>query len=116
MFRAGLLALFTAMLVLSGGLVGQDTKPKDEKKDPPVKAKEPPVKVKGTLPANWGKIGLTETQVQDIYKIRNKANDEITKLKAKIAELETTRDKDSKAVLTPEQKKRLEDILTGKDK
>lgn len=116
MFRAGLLALFTATLVLSGGLVGQDNKPKDEKKDPPVKAKEPPTKVKGTLPANWGKLGLTETQTQDIYKIRNKANEEISKLKAKIAELEAARDKDAKAVLTPEQKKRLDDILTGKDK
>ncbi|MBM3982373.1 MAG: hypothetical protein FJ304_19315 [Planctomycetes bacterium] len=103
MFRAGSLALFTAMLVLAGGLVGQ------EKKDPPVK-------VKGTLPANWGKLGLTETQVQDIYKIRNKAGEEISKLKAKIAEIEAARDKDSKAVLTAEQKKRLEDILTGKDK
>lgn len=111
MFRACLLALFACTLVLSAGTFGQDTKPKeDAKKD------DPPTKVKGTLPPNWGKLGLTDKQVQDIYKIRNKANDEIAKLKAKITELESARDKDSKAVLTPEQKKRLEEILTGKDK
>jgi Spy/CpxP family protein refolding chaperone len=61
-------------------------------------------------------LGLTDTQVQSIYKIQNKHNTEIEKLKAKINELETTRDKEMKAVLTPEQKKRLDDILTGKEK
>ena len=106
MFRSTVLALLSCLLILSTGLVGQDNKAKEE----------PPVKVKGTLPANWGKLGLTEKQVQEIYKIRNKANDEITKLRAKITELEAGRDKDSKAVLTAEQKKRLDEILTGKDK
>ena len=74
------------------------------------------IKVKGTLPSNWGKLGLTDAQVQEVYKIRNKHNDEIDRLKAKIKELETARDKESKAVLTTDQKKRLDDILTGKDK
>jgi hypothetical protein len=109
------LALLTALLVLSSGSVGQDTKPKEEPKKTNAKD-EPPVKVKGRLPANWGKLGLSDTQVQDIYKIQIKHNDEIDKLKAKIKELETTRDKEMKAVLTAEQKKRLDDILTGKDK
>ena len=111
MFRASLFALLTCLLVLSAGTFGQDTKPKEEPKK-----SDPPAKVKGTLPANWGKLGLTDTQVQEIYKIRNKHNEEIAKLKAKIAELESTRDKESKAVLTAEQKKRLDEILTGKDK
>ena len=110
MLRSGFLALLACTLVVSTGLVGQDKKPKEDTKP------NPPVKVKGTLPSNYGKLGLTETQVQDIYKIRNKANDEISKLKLKIAELEAARDKDTKAVLTAEQKKRLDDILTGKDK
>lgn len=108
MFRGSLLALFTALLVLSAGSMAQEKK-EDKKSDPPTK-------VKGTLPPNWGKLGLTDNQVQEIYKVRNKYGDEIAKLKAKIAELETTRDKESKALLTPEQKKRLEEILIGKDK
>lgn len=118
MFRASLLTLVTALVVLSGGLVGQDPK-KDEKKtdDKKVEKKDEPAgKVKGVLPPNWKKIGLTEAQVQDIYKVQGKYNDEIDKLESKIKELKATRDKEMKAVLTAEQKKRLDDILTGKDK
>lgn len=119
MFRAALLALFTGLVVLTGGTVAQDPKTKQDpktevKKDD--KKDEPAGKVKGTLPANYGKLGLTDAQVQEIYRTRNKYNDEIAKLKNKIAELETTRDKETKAVLTAEQKKRLDDILIGKDK
>lgn len=109
MFRAGLFALAAALAVLSTDGIGQDKK--DDKK--PV---EPVGKAKGVLPANWKKIGLTDTQVQTVYKIQSKYNDQIDDLTAKIAELKATRDKEMKAVLTPEQKKRLEDILTGKEK
>ena len=119
MFRAALLALFSGLIVLTAGSVAQEPKTKQDpktevKKDD--KKDEPAGKVKGTLPANYGKLGLTDAQVQEIYKTRNKYNDEIAKLKAKITELEATRDKETKAVLTAEQKKRLDDILTGKDK
>jgi hypothetical protein len=78
--------LMGGMIMLSGGLSGQDPKKDD-----------PPAKIKGKLP---GKYGM-----------------EIDKLKAKIAELESTRDKEMKAVLTDDQKKALETaILGGKDK
>jgi Spy/CpxP family protein refolding chaperone len=105
MFRAGLLALVFGLVALSTDLTGQDKKPSD-----------PPGKFKGVLPPNWKKIGLTDTQVQEVYKVQGKYNDEIDKLEAKIKELKSTRDKEMKAVLTAEQKKRLDDILTGKDK
>jgi hypothetical protein len=116
MFRAGLLALFTGLLVLSGGTVGQDNKPKEEPKKDDKKKEDPAPKVKGVLPPNYKKLGLTDTQVQEIYKIQNKYDGEIDKLQAKIDELKANRAKDTKAVLTAEQKKRLEEILTGKDK
>src|SRR4051794_22412305 len=121
MFRAGLLALFAGLLILSGGTLGQENKTKeapkkDEVKKDEAKKEDPPVKVKGVLPQNWKKLGLSDSQVQDIYKVQTKYNDEIAKLEAKIKELKATREKEEKAVLTPEQKKRLEDILTGKDK
>ena len=110
MLRVGMLtALFAGLVSLSGGLVGQDTK-KVDKKD------EPPTKVKGTLPPNWKKLGLTDAQVQEVYKVQSKYNEEIAKHEAKIKELKLSREKDEKAVLTAEQKKRLEEILTGKDK
>jgi hypothetical protein len=108
MVRAGFLALLAATLMLSSGVVGQDQK--DEKKV------DPPVKVKGRLPANWGRLGLSDSQVQAIYRVQNKHNEEIAKLKEKIKELEAARERESKAILTTEQKKRLDDILTGKDK
>jgi len=117
MYRAGFLALFTCLIVLSGGSVGQDKKDEPKKDDKKVDKKDDaPTKMKGVLPGNWKKLGLSDSQVQDIYKIQNKYNTEIDKLKAKMDELKAARDKEEKAVLTQEQKKRLEEIQTGKDK
>ncbi|QJX00388.1 hypothetical protein [Frigoriglobus tundricola] len=117
MYRAGFLSLFACLIVLSGGSVGQDKKDEPKKDEKKIDKKDDTAtKVKGVLPQNWKKLGLTDTQVQDIYKIQNKYNDEINKLDSKIKELKAVRDKEERAVLTPEQKKRLEEILTGKDK
>src|SRR5438067_10499808 len=111
MLRVPMLALLGALVVLSaGGLIGQDPKKDDSKKS------DPPTKAKGTLPANWKKLGLNDSQVQDIYKIQSKYNEEIDKLNAKIRELRESRDREMRAVLTADQKKRLEEIVTGKDK
>ncbi|MBN9118522.1 MAG: hypothetical protein J0I06_05075 [Planctomycetes bacterium] len=116
MFRAGLLALMTGLLVLSGGSIGQENKGKEDPKKEDKKKEEPAPKVKGVLPQNWRKLGLSDAQVQDIYKVQGKYDTEIDKLQAKIDELKANRLKDMKAVLTADQKKRLDDILTGKDK
>lgn len=113
MLRVSMMTLLSGVFVLSGGLIGQDNK-KDEPKE--VKKADTPTKVKGFLPQNWGKIGLSDEQKQDIYKIQGKYNGEINKLEAKIRELKGTRDREMKAVLTADQKKRLDDILTGKGK
>ena len=119
MFRASLLALFAALVVLSGGLVGQDPKKDDKKLDDKKmdkkvdKKDDPPTKFKGTLPPNWKKLGLTDAQAQEVYKVQSKYSEEIGKLEAKIKELKASREKDEKAVLTAEQKKRLEEILIG---
>jgi hypothetical protein len=110
MSRVSLAVLLGSMFVLSGGLVGQEPKKDDPKKD------DPPVKLKGTLPMNWKKIGLSDDQVQSIYKIQGKYNKEIDELEAKVKELKATKDKEMKAVLTADQKKKLDEILTGKDK
>ena len=119
MFRASVFALLSGLLILSGGMT-QDPKKDDPKKDDPKKVDpkkdDPSVKAKGYLPANWKKLGLSEAQVQDVYKIQGKYNADIDKLEAKIAELKAARDKEVKTVLTPEQKKKLEEILIGKDK
>jgi hypothetical protein len=89
MFRASSLALFSALLVLSAGSFGQDPKAKQDpkatdKKDDKTtdKKDDPAVKMKGRLPAHWTKLGLSEKQVQDVYKVQAKYGDEIAKLKA----------------------------------
>jgi hypothetical protein len=105
--------LLCGVFALSGALVGQEAK-KDEKKDE--KKVDPPSKAKGALPANWGKIGLSDDQKQSIYRIQGKYGDEINKLDARIKELKATRDKEMRAVLTPDQKKRLEELILGKGK
>ncbi len=107
MSRFCLLALLLGgMFTLADGLSGQDPKKDD-----------PPVKVKGKLPPLWAKIGLSDAQKQDIYKVQAKYGTEIEKLEAKIAELKTTRDKEMKAILTDDQKKALEAAILGsKDK
>ena len=102
MLRLSMVALLGGLLVLSTGVIGQD------KKD------DQPVKAKGMLPQNWNKIGLSDDQKQAIYKIEGKYKREIDKLDAQIKELKGKRDKEMKAVLTEDQKKKLADIVTGK--
>ncbi len=108
MSRACLIALLGGMFVLAGGLSGQDTKKDDPKAVKKDDKKDDTTKLKGRLPQHWGKIGLTDTQKQQIYKIQGKYGDEIDKLEAKIKDLKSTQEKEMRAVLTPEQKKALE--------
>ena len=112
MQRVWYFALVGTVLILGGGLVGQEPK-KAERKSAP---SEPEPRVKGTLPQHWGKIGLSDEQKQEIYKIQGKYHRELDKLEAQVKELKSHRDREIKSVLTPEQKKRLEDIVIGKNR
>ncbi len=102
----GLMAVVTATLLNNSP--AQETK----KQSPAVVKKEDePGKLRGQLPKGWGKIGLSDEQKQTIYRIQNKYNAEIERLQAKINELKMARDKEMRNVLTPEQRKRLEEYL-----
>jgi hypothetical protein len=96
------------MFVLAGGLVGQEPKKDDPKKD------DSAVKLKGRLPLHWAKIGLSDEQKQTAYKIKGKYEEEIEKLKAKQHDLEVTMEKELRAILTADQKKRLEEEVLKK--
>ncbi len=85
-------------MVSAGGVFSQ------EKKDAPIK---------GTLPKNWGKLGLSDDQKQKVYKAQAKYNEKIDKLKAEIKALQAEEKKELETVLTSDQKKRLIEILTG---
>jgi hypothetical protein len=70
--------------------------------------------VTGQLPTYWRMLGLSEDQVQKVYKLQAKYNTEIDELEAKIKELKDKMSKERLDVLTADQKKRLEEILKEK--
>lgn len=100
-------------LLVLGTTVAQDAKKQEPNKTEP---KGGEGKLRGQLPPNWGKLGLSEEQKQKIYQIQNKYNGEIARLDALVKELRSKRDMEMRAVLTEEQKKRLEEILLKKVK
>ena len=78
-----------------------------EKKDPPT------VKTKGTLPANWKKLGLTDEQTQKVYKVRADYGDQINTLKQRITQLQSDEKAELLKLLTDAQKARLKEIATA---
>ncbi len=83
---------------------------------PPAVGKEPgridqepaePAKIKGTLPASWEKLGLTDDQVQQVYRLQARYRDQI-------AELKKTEQAELEKVLTATQKARLKKIVDSK--
>lgn len=101
--RVGVVVLAMTLL----GAAGFQEKGKEKK------AEDPPTKLKGTLPANFKKLGLTDNQVQKIYKIRNDYRVKQEELKRKMEQLKTEEKDTIEKVLTPEQRKRLREIRAG---
>ena len=101
MFRLRFVLMLVGVL-LASGLIGQE--------------KDVPAKVKGTLPANWKKVGLTDDQVQQVYRVQARYNAQIAELDAKIKELKKIEKAEMEKVMTAAQKARLKEIVTGEDK
>jgi hypothetical protein len=100
MSRVRLIAGVLAVAVLTGGwLLAQD------KKD------DTTTKLKGSLPPNYKKIGLTDEQVQRIYKIQSDFKPQIDELKGKIKKLTADQDAEVYKVLTDDQKAALKKII-----
>lgn len=90
-----------AALVLAGGwLMGDDKKPDD-------------TKVKGVLPAHYKKLGLSDAQVQSIYKIQSSYKDKIDALQQQLDDLKKAEHSDVENVLTDAQKTALKALQTG---
>jgi Spy/CpxP family protein refolding chaperone len=106
MTRFRIAALAVGLFLVGGPWVaGQDSK--KETKDPAPKAR-------GTLPQNWGKLGLTDEQKSKIYEAQGKYRAKIDALKKQMAELTDQEKKEMEAVLTDAQKARLREIIGGK--
>src|SRR6266567_2340773 len=90
---------------LAGGLLmnGMITRA-DDKTEP---------KVKGTLDPQWKQLGLNDDQTQHIYKTQATYRGQIQKLEAQIKELREKERAEAKEVLTPAQKARLKELLSG---
>jgi hypothetical protein len=76
---------------------------------------------KGTLPANWKKLGLTADQSKKILAIRASYAAKLDDLKKQIEKLKAEDDAECLKILTDDQKTQLKKILTdkidgGKDK
>src|ERR1700687_611272 len=87
------IALLAAAALTGGWLLGDDPKKPD---DPP--------KVKGQLPAHFKKLGLSDKQIQDIYKIQSGYRDKIETLQQQIDDLKKAEHHEVEGVLTDEQK------------
>jgi hypothetical protein len=74
---------------------------------------QPPDKVKGQLPANWGKLGLSDEQKQKVYKIQADYRKKIDALEAEIEQMKKKQLEEMTGVLSPDQKKKLAAIIKG---
>jgi hypothetical protein len=102
MTRAAFVAVIAAAIAVGGYVVAQDIK------------KDAPARVRGQLPPNWSKLGLTDTQRQDVYKIQSQFDAQVEALQAQIKELRAKEKGELDKVLTADQKKRLREILDEK--
>lgn len=104
MFRIRvMLAVLMVGVVVASGSFGDD-----KKED------KAPVKVKGTLPANWSKLGLSDEQKQKVYTAQSEFRGKIAELEAKIKELKKQEREELEKVLTDAQKGRLKELLLEK--
>jgi hypothetical protein len=95
-----IICLVALVVVLVGALHGQD--------------KAEPSKIKGTLPANWGKIGLSDEQKQQIFRVQADFSEKIMALEKQLKEMRAKEKQALEAVLNDDQKKLLKDIILKK--
>lgn len=89
-----------------------DEKPaaaKEKKEAPEGQAKKAPADYRGPLPFYYAKV-VSPDQKEKIYAVQEKYQEQLKPLMAKIREIETARNKEIDALLTPDQLKRIEEI------
>jgi hypothetical protein len=103
------LALCLLVLLAASAIVthaqNQPTPPKAEAAEKPARKKP-----RGRLPNYYRKAGVSQKQTETIYAIQAKYKDRIANLQEQIDALVAERDAEVEAVLTDEQKKRVEQL------
>lgn len=101
MSRTRLVVGFVALVLCTcSWLVAQDKKTD----------KEPAPKLKGQLPAGWRKLGLSEEQIQKVYKVQADYRSRLDKLEEQVEMLKKQRQAEMEKVLSAAQKARLREL------
>lgn len=99
----GTMAIFACCTLI--GLAQDGPKPAG------TKAAEKSDQEKGRLPANYGKLGLTEAQKNSIYEVQKKYKSQLDDLEKQLDALKSKRDGEVEAVLSDAQRKILKDLV-----
>lgn len=104
--RSRRIVLKSLVLLLCCSITGwsQDTA------KPTTKGKAVEKKTTNRLPANYGKLGLTDAQRDKVYAINDKYESQLDALEDQLKALRAKRGTEVEAVLTAEQKKILKDV------
>lgn len=104
------LAIFSCCTLI--GLAQETAKPTTAKAAAADKSdkKGDPAARKGRLPANFGKLGLNDTQKDKIYAIQASYTDQLDALEAQVAAIKGKRDQEVDGVLTEDQRKILKNL------
>jgi Spy/CpxP family protein refolding chaperone len=99
------LALALVAAFLAGGLMtNRSVVQADDKNEPPIRP---------SLYNKWKDIGLTKEQTNQIYKVMIEHRTKIAKLEGEIAKLKKDERTEAEKILTPAQKARLKELLSG---
>src|SRR5262249_3923893 len=93
----------TALTLALLGLSHSQEKPDDKT----------PAKPRPKLPSFYKKLSLSEEQREKIFKIRAEARKKVEALQVEIGKIQAKERADNEAVLTPEQRKLLQEIRSG---
>jgi hypothetical protein len=100
-----LVLAFAALLALPVAGKAQD-EPKKPAAETAAEKKAPRAKPRGRLPAHYGRV-VSSKQREAIYKLQAEFTAKIAALKAEMAKLLETRDKEVEAVLTADQRRQV---------
>jgi hypothetical protein len=95
-FAAGVAFLFATGAVMFGDVKSESSR------------------VRGVLPQNWSKLGLTDQQKQQIYSVQNEYRAKIDEMQKQINALRRKERGEMEKILTDAQKARLREVITEK--
>lgn len=100
--------LLLGLLIILFLVVGTSVPAQDKKGEEPTQPG-----AKGTLPAGWRRLGLTDDQVKKVYRVQTDYRGKIDVLQQKISALKKEERGELEKILTDAQKTRLKELKDG---